>query len=211
MTSLDSVVDKKIRPMLEDAMRQYLGVRVEELGTDISDRLRRPLFDIPADASMPFKKAKLLFKKYYLTRLLQLNFGNVQQAARIGGVDRRSVHRLVRELGMRPDDARKELHRQSFYVRGEVQAIVQEKTERYKGAIAPQRYKQFYEHAPRLSDQIAKELPLEMPTMKQAEREWEKRYLQQALERFGPSPVAVARSIGLRYETLHRKLASHGL
>jgi DNA-binding NtrC family response regulator len=78
--------------------------------------------------------------------------------------------------------------------------------ESYKASIAPNKYRAFYEHAPELGSAIAAELPLQVPSLKQAEKNWEKRYLAAAVKAFGPSPVAVARKIGLRYETLHRKL-----
>ena len=211
MTTLDTVVEKKIKPMLDEAMRRYLGVRIEELTTDVSDRLRRSaLLDIPVDVNVPFKKAKLAFKKNYLIRLLQLHFGNIAEVARLSGVDRRSVHRLVRQSQV-GERARKELHRRDFYVSDEVSTIIQESAEHYKGSLAPEKYRAFYDQVPIMGKVIAKELPLELPTLEQAERAWERRYFEAALKEFGPSPVAVARKIGLRYETLHRKLKTHGI
>ncbi len=212
MESLDSVVEKKVKPMLDDAMRTYLGVRIDELTSEVSDKLKRsPLLEIPVDISIPFKKAKLAFKKHYLARLAQLHFGNIAQVARISGIDRRSVHRLMKEFGVGADRFRKELHRQEFYVQGEVQSIIQESTIQFKESLAPEKYQAFYEHAPKLGKNIAKELPLELPTLEQAELVWERKYLEKALAEHGPSPVAVSRKIGLRYETLHRKLVKYGL
>jgi len=46
--------------------------------------------------------------------------------------------------------------------------------------------------------------------MKQAEQEFEKKYLRQALQE-NKTITATAKKIGLRYETLHRKLKSLGL
>ncbi len=210
--SLDVVVERKVKPMLDEAMRAYLGVRVDELSAEVSDKLRKsPLLEITADISLPFKKSKLLFKKAYLIRLIQTRFGNISEVAKLSGIDRRSVHRLVRGLKLSPDRARKELHRQEFYVESEVKSILQGAAESYKSAFAPDRYKAFYEAAPVLSGQIAKQLPFETPTMEQAEYLWERRYLEAALKEYGPSVVVVARKIGLRYETLHRKLKKHGL
>ena len=133
MSTLDTVVEKKIKPMLEDAMRTYLGVRIEELSTDVSDKLRRsPFLDMTVDVSVPFKKAKLQFKKSYLARLVQLHFGNIAEVARLSGIDRRSVHRLVKEFGVSADRFRKELHRQEFYLQEEVRSIIEASAQQFK-------------------------------------------------------------------------------
>jgi len=212
MTTLDTVVEKKVRPMLDEAMKAYLGVRIDELSAEVSDRIMKsPMLDIVVDLSLPFKKAKLAFRRHYLLRLVQLHYGNLAQVARLSGIDRRSVHRLIKDLGVQPDRFRKEMHRQEFYLQSQVKSIILESTEQFKESLAPQKYRAFYEHAPVLSKSIAKELPIELPTLDQAEQQWEKRYLEQAMAKFGPSPVAVAKRIGLRYETLHRKLVKHGL
>ena len=47
--------------------------------------------------------------------------------------------------------------------------------------------------------------------MKDAEREFEKKYLKAALQENDNNISKTARKIGLRFETLHRKLKSLGL
>jgi DNA-binding NtrC family response regulator len=209
---LDAVIEKKVRPMLDDAMRKYLGMTVSELSADVSDKLKHsPLLEFEIDVDVKFKKAKKQFRKKYLQRLVQLHFGNISQVARLSGMDRRSVHRLVAGLGVRADKFRKELHKQQFYVAGEVKSILEQSTRKYERSLAPERYQAFYKATPVISADIAAELPVEFPTLDQAEHEWERRYLEAAMKAFGPSPVAAARKIGLRYETLRRKLVKHGL
>ncbi len=198
--------------MLDDAMRRYLGVTVNELSADVSDKLRRSaLIDYAIDTTMAYKKAKKQFRKRYLQRLVQLHFGNISIVARLSGLDRRSIHRLVAGLGVRTDKFRKELHRQQFYVQGEVKSILEQSTRKYEHSLSPERYSAFYNAAPDLSADIAAELPADFPTLDQAEQEWERQYLEAVMKAYGPSPVAVARKIGLRYETLRRKLVKHGL
>lgn len=198
--------------MLDDAMKKYLGVTVNELSSDVSDKLRRTaLIDYDIDVAVAYKKAKKQFRKKYLQRLVQLHFGNISLVARLSGMDRRSVHRLVAGLGVRTDKFRKELHRQQFYVQGEVKSILEQSTRKYEHSLSPERYRSFYTAASDLSADIAAELPVDFPTLDLAEHEWERRYLEAVMAAYGPSPVAVARKIGLRYETLRRKLVKHGL
>lgn len=212
MESLDTVVDKKIKPMLDAAMKTYFGVRVEELTADVSDKLlRSPLLEITIDLSLSYKKAKQAFRRHYIQRLIQLHFGNVAHVARLSGMDRRSIHRMIKTFGVTTNKFRKELHKQDFYLQQEVRTIIEGSTEQLKESIAPQKYRAFYDATPALSKNIAKELPLRIPTLDEAEAMWERRFMDEAMKSFGPSPVAVARKIGLRYETVHRKLARHGL
>ena len=92
--SLDVVVEKKVKPMLDDAMKRYLGITVSEIRADISDKLKRSSL-LSIDTSIPFKQAKRQFKKQYLIQLLHKHRGNISEVARIADLDRRSLHRLI--------------------------------------------------------------------------------------------------------------------
>ena len=96
---LEKIIDKKVKPLVEEAMQKHLGITISEIEADISDKLKKaPLLEFEVDTKIPFKQAKKNFKKKYLTRLLQLNLGNVAEVARIARIDRRSIHRLIAEL-----------------------------------------------------------------------------------------------------------------
>jgi DNA-binding NtrC family response regulator len=49
------------------------------------------------------------------------------------------------------------------------------------------------------------------PTLKDAEEEFEKRFIVKALEENNFNVSKTSRKIGLRYETLHRKMKALGL
>lgn len=208
---LEKVIDARIRPLLDKAMHQYLGMTVSEIESELSDKLKKtPFFDFEILTSVSFKKAKKMFVKQYLTRLARMHCGNVAEIAAIAGIDRRSVHRLVNELRVNVHECRSD--GQFEYVKkSAVEGIIKEVITPYKSSINPSKFKAWYKQAPSLSADIVKELPDSDLNLKDAEREFEKRYLAQALEENNGNISATARKIGLRFETLHRKLKKQRL
>ncbi len=204
---LENLVEKRVKPIVEKAMHDFLGVTITEIESDISDKLKRsPLIDFEIDTKIPFKKAKKAFKKIYLTRLLKLKSGNISDVARISGLDRRSIHRLVIELKIKIEQFRKELEKTEYTKHEAVQNIVEEAVDTYKSALNPTKLKEFYRHAPSISKNIARELPTAPLPLSIAEKEFEKAYLKKALKENKNNISKTAKKIGLRFETLHRKL-----
>ena len=123
---LELVIESKVKPIISSAMQKFLGITVNEIPSDISDKLiRSPVLDIEIDTSLTFKKAKEQFKKQFLIRLLQNNFGNVSQVADIAKVDRRSIHRMVKKFMLDPDKFRKDMVRMDYIK----QAAVKDRSE----------------------------------------------------------------------------------
>lgn len=205
--ALEAVIEKRIKPLLDEAMQRYLGIRVSEIEQDISDKLKHSsLLLVDIDTSIPFKKAKRLFKKTYIIRLAKRLFGNVSEIAKISGMDRRSVHRIIAEMKIAIPKFRKEIEKVEYVRESAVQNIIQSALESYKSALNPEKFVSLYSKAPELSKDILKELPQREITLKEAEREFERAYFQKALEQNNNNISQTARKIGLRYETLHRKL-----
>ena len=96
---LERVIQDKVKPIIDTSMQKFLGISIKELSADISDRLKRtPLLDFKIDTSVPFKKAKQLFKEEYIKKLLQLKQGNISDVAKLANIDRRSIHRFAKNL-----------------------------------------------------------------------------------------------------------------
>jgi DNA-binding NtrC family response regulator len=77
---------------------------------DLPEHLRAPLqtappLPAPAGTELPLKNAKAEWLKQmeatYLTDLLRRHEGNVSQAARAAGIDRKTFHRLINKYGLR--------------------------------------------------------------------------------------------------------------
>lgn len=211
-TGIDEVITTKIQPLLDLAMHQYLGVTVEEIKADISDRLKTtPFFDPDLHTDKPYKKAKELARGAYLVRLLRQHFGNVSIAARIAGLDRRSVHRLIEKHKINVGQFREEMIKRSYLKQAAVASIIEKTVSAYKPVLNKTRVDQFYEQLPDLSKHIVDALPDTFLTLDEAERLWEKGYLGFHLEQNRWNISATARKIGIRYETLHRKTKELGL
>lgn len=209
---LERLVEIKVKPMLEEAMQKSLGITVAELETDISDKLKKSvLLEFAIDTDLKFKESKRKFKKEYIARLLQLNFGNVAEVARVAMVDRRSIHRIVADMKIQVQKFRDELQKGQYVKQMAVQDIIQESLEHYKSALNPIKYQRLYREAPNLSKNIVKELPETPATLKEAEEEFERKYLTKTLSENKGNISKTARKIGLRFETLHRKLKKLGI
>lgn len=210
--ALEEVIDKRVKPMVDKAMHKWLGVTVSEIKADVSDKLKRsPLLEYEISTKLPFKKAKKLFKKLYLSKLLQAFSGNITDVAEAAGLDRRSVHRLIEELGLDPEEFRRSIAKTEYVKQEAVKSIIQSSAEVYKGSLSPTKFKSFYEHVPELSKDIVKELPATPLTLKEAEQEFERAYLRKALKENKGNVTKTAKKIGLRFETLHRKLKALNL
>ncbi len=208
---LERVIEKRIKPLLDDAMQKYLGIHISEIEADISDKLRHGSWFSPIDLALSFKEAKRLFKKTYVMKIAKKVFGNVSEVARISGIDRRSVHRIIAEMKSMIPKFRKEIENVEYVRENKLQGMIQSTLESYKSALHPQKFLSFYNKAPELSKDILKELPQKEMPLKEAEHEFERSYLQKALEQNKNNIAQTARKIGLRYETLHRKLKMLGL
>lgn len=209
MNELERIVQTKIKPLIDDAMHKNLGITVTELESDISDRIKHGILDF-VDTSILFKQAKRQFKHQYIARLLQLHTGNVEDVAKAAGVDRRSIHRFVAQMRLEVKKLRESPIR-NYVKEAAVQSIIQGALENYRSALNPIKYQAMYAQAPQLSKNIVDSLPEVPKTLAQAEAEFEKQYLQKALKENNNNISKTARKIGLRFETLHRKLKSLGI
>ena len=210
-TDLERVIQDKVKPLIDSSMQKFLGITIKELSTDISDRLKRtPLLDFKIDTSMPFKKAKKLFKKEYVRKLLQLKQGNISDVARIAAIDRRSIHRFAKDLKREVQKIRKEITN-LYSKETAVKSIIEESLDTFKDTITPKKLEKAYKNVSTISKDILKELPIKQLTLKQAMEEFEKEYLKKALKENLNNISKTAKAVGLRAETLFRKLRKLGL
>ena len=204
---LEHLVETRVKPLLEEAMHKSLGITIQELQSDISDRLKKSaLLDVPIDTKMRFKEAKRRFKQRYISGLLKQNLGNIETVAKIAAVDRRSIHRIVAQMKLDVKQLREQIDKRDYFKQATVQDIIQGSLETYKSALHPKRYDALYREAPQLSKDILRELPEIPEELKIAEQEFEKVFISRALTENNNNISKTARKIGLRFETLHRKI-----
>lgn len=210
--TLEQVIQTKIKPILETNLQRVLGVTIEELNKDISSRLQKnPLLDFPIDTNLSFKQAKKQFKNQYLKKLLQIRYGNISEVAKLADVDRRSIHRIVKDAKLNVDKIRHDMAKAYDVKRETIHHIIEDVLNSYKEVIHPVKLEKAYENVTEVSKEVLEQLPEEPLTLKEAETNFEREFLQKALKENNDNLTQTAKQIGLRYETLHRKIKKLGL
>lgn len=214
--NLEEAIKEKVAPLLEQTMEKHWGLTIPKLESDITDRLKQPAFlqlslYLPRQAR--FSKAKKLFRAEFLKQELRMHRGNVSTLAKRLDLDRRSVHRAIKDLDINVENIRhvhdvdsSEKYQQQFVDRAIRQSLGQ-----YHSLLQPQQLEKVYKEIPELSRNIAKFLPHQDMTWKEAEQEFERSYLKKALDEHEWNITQTAAAIGLRPETLHRKIKKLGL
>lgn len=212
MEKLEKTIKKQLAPIVEQTMHDVLGVTIDELNRDITAKLERsPFLDFPIDISIPYKQAKKQFKKHYLRKLLQVHYGNISEVAKQVHLDRRSIHRIVKETKLDVDTIRKEMAKAYEIKHETVGHIIEDILTNYKQVLHPMKLGEAYRNVDTVSKVILENLPEEPLPLKEAEDEFEREYLKKALQENGNNVTLTAKKIGLRYETLHRKCKALGL
>lgn len=209
MPKKQPTIEEKIKPIVKEATHKFLGVSIDELTSDITTKLTKSsLIDIEIDTKIPFKEAKKRFKKDYLEKMLKLHLGNISEVAKLTHVNRRSLHRLINEFDIDVNKIKKEMKKPYDIKATAIGHVIEKTLDDYKGVIHPDKLEKAYEGVPEISGDITKELPERPMSMKDAEDEFERRYLQKVLIEHNHNITQTAKAIGLRFETLHRKLKS---
>lgn len=209
--NLEEKIREKVTGLLEETMNKSWGITIPKVESDITDLLQNPFplrLYVPAG---PFHDAKLKFKTEFLKDQLRLHKGNISQLAKFLGLNRRSIHRAINDLDIAVGSLKKESLEMKDYAEHLVYQTIRSALEEYKEIIQPQKMEKIYQEVPALSRNIAKLLPASNLTWKQAEREFEKQFLSEALKITRWKITETARKINLRPETLHRKIKKLGL
>lgn len=202
---------KDVEQIVNDAMKPVLGATIGELTKDISAKLEKsPLIDFDIDTKASFKQAKKKFKQQFLSRLLRVSYGNISEVAKKAGVDRRSIHRVVKDAGIDVARMREEMLRPYEVKQKAIGNIIGDVLDHYKNVIHPDKIAAAYKSVTSISKDILDELPDKPLTLKQAEAEFEKEYIKKVASE-GKSLSELSKKIGIRYETLLRKMKTLGL
>ncbi|MBU0756718.1 MAG: hypothetical protein KKG59_04325 [Nanoarchaeota archaeon] len=209
---LEREVMNKVLPAVDAIMRKFMGVRIEELGSDITSKLKDPLlgFEPTEFLHLPLKTARQLFRERYLRLLLKQKYGNISEVAKIAEIERRSVHRLVSEAGIDVGKIREEMLKPSYVKELMIERTMHEVIKAYEEVLHPEKIREIYANLSRISKDIVKEIPDNPRPLKEVEREFEKQYFE-ALQFTCKTVAKISKKAGMRYETVHRKMKKLGL
>ncbi len=201
---LEATLKEKISPLLGETMERSWGITIPQLESDITDRLRNPQLQLYIPTTATFREAKQLFRSEFIRNELRLHRGNISQLAKNLDVDRRSIHRAIKELEIDMEKVRRLSEKE--YREQLVDQTIRSALDQYRQLIQPEQLEKLYEQVPRLSRNIAKVLPHHDLKLKDAEEEFERQFLSQALRDNDNHVAKTAGKIDLRAETLHRKI-----
>ena len=207
--SLEATLKEKISPLLEETMEKSWGITIPQLGSDITDRLKNPPLQIYVPPHLRFSQAKKKFKEEFLKKELRMHLGNVSQLAKTLGIDRRSVHRAIKSLEINVENLRGKTRED--YHEHVVDQASRSSLEQYREIIQPQKMDKLYAEVPALSRNIAKMLPHQEITWKDAEKEFEKQFMSKVLKDHQGNVSQAAQQLMIRVETLYRKMKKLGI
>jgi DNA-binding NtrC family response regulator len=208
---LEEAIKEKVTSLLEESMEKHWGITVPKIEDDITAKLGSPSLNIYIPPDLSFSAAKKTFKAEFLKRELRMHKGNISHLAKQLGIDRRSVHRTIKDMGIDVDKLRKELDSSESYETKFVDETLRSTLDQYKEIIRPQKMEQMYQEVQSLSRNIAKILPFKEVSWKDAEKEFEKQFLEKALDVNKHNITKTANKIKIRAETLHRKIKKLGI
>jgi DNA-binding NtrC family response regulator len=203
---LEETLKDKVSPLLEETMEKNWGIKIPKVEEDITDVLKKPQLQIYVPSHFTFQEAKKFFKAEFIKKELRLHQGNVSQLAKSLDLDRRSIHRVIHDLEIdieeiRQHDESKETFQEEF-----IDKTIRSALDQYKNIIQPHQMEKMYSDVPRLSRNIAKFLPHQDLTWKEAEREFEKQFFGHALRENDWNVSQTAKKLDIRVETMHRKV-----
>ncbi len=205
MDDLEFVLQKKVKPLIESVTKKAMGVSIAELNKSLLDTLDKPFLDFEVHDDLPYKQAKALFRKQFISKLIQTHFGNISDVADKIGLDRRSIHREINTLKIDVKRLRQELLQPKHYERLIAENRFKETLDQYKEVIREEKLMHLYDYVHNLSDDVLNEIKPAQMTLSDAEDIWEHRYFEKALLAH-KTVAATAKALGLAKETVQRKM-----
>lgn len=207
--TLEDTIIERVRPLIHSKIEETWGLAIPKLEEDITSKLAREQSTIPIEFTLPYQEALSAFKKEFFERELRKH-QNISFLAKLLGVSRRNIHRSIKELGI--DVERRTVEEQkSYFKEKEIYNSLREALLDYRSLFREDKMNELYATLPNLSKTLANEMPDQgAKTWKSAKRDFETRFLKHHIA-LGDKLKDVAKKIGMRPESLSRKLKNLGL
>lgn len=212
MATIEKVISEDTLPVVEKAVHKVIGISIKELNQDITQKLKKnPLLEFNINTHVPLRSAKKAFRKGYLEKVLKSHFGDISATARILEVDRKTIHRMISELGIDIKECKKALVTEDYIKEMTLSNAITNLLKNYENILHPARIDEAYSNISKISEEIVKEVQFSFLPLKDAEKEFEREYISAALKDNKNSLPKTAKSIGISHEALYRKAKSLGL
>lgn len=206
--NLEGFIERKKK--IETIVQKYIGSSFSELNNDITEKFSDSLEDIEynINISQGYRKSKLEFTKRFIIKLMRKHNGNICHAAREAGVDRRTIHRLIKRFKIDMEYIRSHsLETNSKKINSNVYIFIEDSLKKYERKIDSLKFDIMYKNVPIMTRDIIDQLYFDIRlTLKEAEFEFEKKLIFSALSENKNRLSLTAKKLGIRPETLYRKI-----
>lgn len=196
--------------LIHSLLKEYVGVNIQELQDDITKKLHEnPIIDYSIEHATDLKTAKRIFKIRYLKKMLRLHYGNVSVVADTLDINRKTIHRLIDDDEIQ--QIRDEMQRPYEIKREAFTTALQSALDNYKEILHPDKLNSIYGRLPELTEELTDEFQINPLPLTDAELAFEKQYIITELKQHDYNLKKTANSLGIRYETLLRKIKKHNI
>ena len=200
--SLESLMANKKK--LENMMHKYLGFSNNELYHDITEKMDDSFLDFDILSSLNYKHAKNEFTKRYFARLLRKHNGNITLAAKEANVHRRTIHRIIQKYKIDLLELRS--HTNKEYT-SKVESVIESYLKNNEYRLNDDKLYVLYKNIPSLTKEIIDQIYFDTSfTFAKAKKEFERRFIFKTLEKNNNNVLKTSRDLGIRPETIHRKI-----
>ena len=196
---------ENIKPIIEDILKRNIGLSISELNNDITTKLHEnPLINYNLNTNLKLKDAKKEFKKEFIKRVLSMNYGNISEVAKQIDVNRKTIHRLVEDYEIK--NIRSFMEKSYSIKERAIGQVIEDVQEGYKEFIHPNKLEDIYGNIPSMTEDLIQTIPIKELTLEEAEEIFEKKFMTKVLNLENHNLKKTADHLGIRYETLLRKI-----
>ncbi len=199
-----------INQVVEQDIKNAWGFTISELVTSVSKNLETKL-NHKADMSSNYTKARHLFLKNFLDKILTESYGNISHAARKAKIDRKLLRVLIKKHGLSAQRYKKRFLKPIYAKQILIEDEIKNAVKSYEGIIHQDKINTLYERLPEISAHVAEQIePVEM-TWKEAQMRFDTEYLSHALAANLGNVEHTAQKIGVNLRTLYRKIKQQNI
>ncbi len=199
-----------INQVVEQDIKNAWGFTISELVTTVSKNLETKL-NHKADMSSSYTKARHLFLKSFLDKILTESYGNISHAARKAKIDRKLLRALIKKHGLSAQRYKRKFLKPSYAKQIIIEDEIKNAVKSYEGIIHQDKINTIYERISEISAHVAEQIePIEM-TWKEAQLKFDTEYISHALSANSGNVEHTACKIGINVRTLYRKIKQQNI
>ncbi|MBT7903698.1 hypothetical protein HN587_07580 [Candidatus Woesearchaeota archaeon] len=235
----DQTYESDVGSIIETAVNKVIPFPFQEPKAVLAKGLEDVAYESAKGKPYTLDTARQRFENYFFKDQLRDNYGNISQVARQTGVNRRTIHRKVKEHGLegfvdayRPqkdDELNLESQTKSLFDEQKVASALKQTLGDYKGSLHPNVYSPIEQNVSGLAKQLTTELNgqnygitrdekissiysgIQTADFKEAKNQFEKEFIYGTLAETGFDKQKTAEYLDIDLRSLNRKISDLGI